>query len=200
MSEQLKHWKSDFGDAYTDRNVVDWKTRLSAWKTMIGDMRLEHIVEVGCNRGHNLKAIYELESVSGNIIGIEPNAKALSKVRNQFPEVAALSGNIFTLPFIDGYADLVFTVGVLIHLHLDDLAKGINEIYRISKKYILCVEYFSEKEITINYRGHDNLLWKRDFKSHYLKLYPKLRVIREGYWDIEDGFDRSHWWLFEKPF
>lgn len=195
---QLDKWQSDFGDAYTERNNIDWGVRLPAWKEMLGGLELQNVIEVGCNRGHNLRAIAEIGSVSGNIVGIEPNATAIDIARRSSSLYSVLRGDAFQLPFIDQYADLVFTAGVLIHIKLENLASVLAEIYRTSARYILCAEYYADQETVIEYRGHSDLLWKRDFKQHYLATFSGLKVIREGYWEIDKGFDRTHWWLFEK--
>jgi len=197
-TEQLKQWESDFGDAYTERNVVSWQSRRTAWQTMIGSLQLGNVVEIGPNRGHNLQTIANLNCVTGQIIGVEPNRKAAETAHARSPRIAVLLGNVFSLPFADNYADLTFTAGVLIHIALPDLAQAVREIYRISRRYILCIEYFAETETIIHYRGRENLLWKRDFKKHYLEYYPDLRLLNFGYWGQEQGFDRAHWWLFEK--
>ena len=79
-----------------------------------------------------------------------------------------------------------------------DIPEALNEIYRVCRRYILAIEYYADEETAIHYRGHDDMLWKRDFKKHYLMQFPDLSIVRSGYWGHEDGFDRSHWWLFEK--
>lgn len=197
-TEQLKQWQSEFGDAYTARNAVDWQVRLPAWQTMIGDLQLQHVVEVGPNRGHNLRAIAELGCASGNIVGVEPNPTAIQIARASSPLFSVLQGSAFELPFVDGYADLIFTAGVLIHISPDDLPRALAQIQRVSRRYILCAEYFAETLTEIVYRGQHDLLWKRNFKQDYLDQFPDLAVVREGYWDADAGFDRTHWWLFEK--
>lgn len=197
-SDQLQAWQGDFGDAYTDRNAIDWQVRLPAWRTMLDGLALENVVEVGCNRGHNLRAIAELGTISGDIVGIEPNDKARRIARTQSSDVTALRGTAYSIPLVDGFADLSFTSGVLIHIALGDLPGALAEIVRVSRRYVLAAEYYAPEETVIEYRGHGNLLWKRDFKAHYLTQFPGLRVVREGYWGPEDGFDRVNWWLFEK--
>lgn len=197
-SNQLNEWQSDFGDAYTERNIVDWKVRLPAWREMIGSLELDHVVEVGCNRAHNLRAIAEIGNVNGNIIGIEPNPTAIAVGRTSSQLYSILRGDAFSLPFVDSYANLVFTAGVLIHISLKDLPRALDQIYRVSRRYILCAEYFAEVETAIEYRGKMDLLWKRDFRQHYLSRFPDLAVVSEGYWEHDSGFDRTHWWLFEK--
>lgn len=194
MTKQIDHWRGAFGDAYTERNKIDWQDLLTKWQEIIGNLELQHVVEVGPNRGHNLRAFHEIGVANGNLIGVELNQHAIQVARTQFPQISVLEGNVFELPFVDAYADLVFTSGVLIHIALADLPAALSEIYRVSGKYIIAVEYFAEQETTIHYRGHDDQLWKRDFKSHYLAQFPDLELVKEGEWTSKE----SHWWLFKK--
>ncbi len=194
----MNPWEGEFGKAYTDRNAIDWRTRLNAFKQMLGDLPIKRVLEIGCNKGHNLTAIAELLGNDSEVIGIEPNQYALELARKSSVNAGVLYGHVFDIPFKDGYFDLVFTCGVLIHISLQDLLKALSEIYRVSKRYILAVEYFAEKETAVTYRGHKNLLWKRDFYKHYITQFPDLTLLRKGYWGPEDGFDRTHWWLLEK--
>lgn len=198
MTYQRKMWESDLGKSYTDRNVIDWRTRLPAFRKMLDGLLVKQVCEVGCNRGHNLIALTELIGEGNNIIGVEPNQYALEIARASSVKIGHLYGHASDLPFKDGYFDLVFTAGVLIHIPLEELSIALSEIYRVSKRYILAIEYFAEDEIAIPYHGHDNLLWKRNFLKHYQTQFPDLDLIRSGYWGPEDGFDRVHWWLLEK--
>ncbi|MDD5145730.1 MAG: methyltransferase domain-containing protein [Candidatus Pacebacteria bacterium] len=194
-TKQIKIWENKFGRDYTDRNVVDPKTRIKMFKKMIGNLDIKTILEVGCNKGHNLAALSKIGKYQ--LIGMEPSEYAIVKGKevSQFP---IIRGNCFGIPFIDSYFDLVFTCGVLIHIEVQDLPKAINEIYRVSKKYILAIEYFSPENTTIHYRGHNDLLWKRDFKKYFLKQKPNLKYLGGGHLEKEDGFDNCNWWLFEK--
>ncbi len=196
-TKQLREWVGDFGDSYTERNVVDWRNRWPAFKAMLSGLPLESILELGCNRGHNLFLLSKLFE-NARIIGIEPNARAVRIAKEAGPKVSVLRADILRIPFRNGHFDLAFTANVLIHIALSDLPGAISEIYRVSRRYILSIEYFDEQETMIHYRGHDDLLWKRNFPKIYKQQFPKLALVESGYWDKEDGFDRSHWWLFEK--
>ncbi|MGQ9874543.1 MAG: pseudaminic acid biosynthesis-associated methylase [Chloroflexus sp.] len=198
MTDQLEMWQNSFGNDYTDRNNIDWQIRLPAFRHMLGGLNIKRVLEVGCNRGHNLIALDHLLGDESDIVGVEPNKHALHLARSATSKVGFLYGTVFDIPFKDRYFDLVFTAGVLIHIPLDNLAVALNEIYRVSKQYILAIEYFAEEETTVYYRGYDNLLFKRDFFSHYQNQFPDLKPVRNGYLASEDGFDRCHWWLFEK--
>lgn len=198
MTKQLEIWGQEFGTAYTDRNVVDWNLRLPAFEEMLSGLPVKQILEVGCNRGHNLIAVKELLGTDNKIVGVEPNQHAREIAQQADPKIEVLDANLFALPFPDGHFDLVFTACVLIHVALEDLPSALDQLYRVSNRYILAIEYFADEETTIHYRGYDDLLWKRDFRDHYQTQFPGLNLIKSGYWDSEHGFDRSNWWLFEK--
>ena len=94
---------------------------------------------------------------------------------------------------------MAFTSGVLIHIHPDDLLDSMGEIHRVAKRYVVCIEYFSDKPEMIPYRGHDDRLFKRDFGSYYLDNFPDLSVVDYGFsWKRLTGLDNLTWWVFEK--
>ena len=71
--------------------------------------------------------------------------------------------------------------------------------HRVARRYIVCVEYFSDQPETIPYRGHSEVLFKRDFGSLWLDCFPDLRVLDYGFfWKRLTGLDNLTWWLFEK--
>jgi pseudaminic acid biosynthesis-associated methylase len=194
MTQQLEMWSGEFGKQYTDRNQVDWRTRVPLLRPMVEGLSLGRVLEVGCNRGHNLVALREILGEEAELIGVEPSPYAREIARSA--GVDARDADAFGLPFADGHFDLVFTAGVLIHVALEHLPRAMREVYRCSRRYILAIEYFSEEETAIHYRGHQDLLWKRSFLRHYQSLFPDLTLVRQGY--VEE-WDRSNWWLLEKP-
>lgn len=194
-TKQVNIWRGKFGNAYTDRNVVDPSEKKPIFKKMFGGLGLKSVLEVGCNRGHNLIALADLFGFEP--VGVEPNPYARRKARLADPRISVIEGTIFDLPFQDKSFDLAFTSGVLIHIRKADLPRAIRELHRVSRRYLLCCEYYDEKETRIPYRGHGELLWKRDFKSHFLKEFPRLKVRRSGHYG-EEIDHRMDWWLFEK--
>jgi spore coat polysaccharide biosynthesis protein SpsF len=159
----------------------------------------ESILEIGANLGINLRALRAL--TAARLFAVEPNDKARS-ILVKDGIVAATdvrSGVASAIDFGDDAVDLAFTSGVLIHIHPDDLLVSLREIYRCSKRWIVCVEYFSDKIEMIPYRGHNDRLFKRDFGSFWLDNFPKLRPVAYGFaWRRVTGLDNLTWWLFEK--
>lgn len=198
-TEQLDAWRGEFGCAYTDRNVEDWRVRLPVFTSIVEGFPIRSALEVGCNRGHNLIAFANLLGEDAQVVGIEPNRHAQRIARASSDRISVLEGNAYDLPFKDGTFDLVFTAGVLIHVSLADLPCALSEIHRVSKRHILALEYFAEEETVIPYRGNDELLWKRNFLKHYQMQFPDLQLRREGFLGPEkQSWDSHTWWLLEK--
>lgn len=203
---QLKAWQGEFGDSYTSRNEYDDRKLafgVQAFGRMLGHRYpIRSVLEVGSNIGLNLWFLSELWGGGVDLYTVEPNAKACEILKSQtrFPLRGIWQGNAFNLPLDDGVVDLAFTSGVLIHIHPDDLARATGEIVRVSRRYVLCAEYFSHEPVEIPYRGQSGLLFKRDFGEFYLTRVPTLQVIDYGFlWEQEFKiFDDINWWLFEK--
>lgn len=206
QTEQLKFWRGDFGNDYIGRNQADAATlraRVALWAKimdpLVGAMP-SSILEVGSNIGNNLRAIGVLSGA--RLHALEPNADARAiLVRDGVVEAAdAMEGFAASIPMADGAVDLAFTSGVLIHIHPNELEASMREVHRVAAKYIVCIEYFSDKPEMIPYRGHDDRLFKRDFGGLYLDLFPDLQVLDYGFaWKRMTGLDNLTWWLFEKP-
>lgn len=205
ITGQLMKWRGDFGDEYVDRNkYADWKMGpgVEAFRLILGKTNIESVLEVGSNIGLNLIFINTLFHGKVKLYAVEPNQKAFGILTSdkRISLKKAWNCDVFQLPPADSSIDLVFTAGVLIHIASDDLARATDEIFRVAKKYILCIEYFSHTPVEVPYRDQMGLLFKRDFGAFYLDRYPKLKCVGYGFlWQREFPlFDNLHWWLFEK--
>src|SRR5437867_2895129 len=105
MTSQLQMWAGDFGKQYTERNPVDWRTVVPYVREILDGLSLSRVLEVGCNRGHNLLALGEVLGGETELVGVEPGAYAREIARAA--GVDARAADAFSLPFPDGYFDLV---------------------------------------------------------------------------------------------
>lgn len=205
-----KIWLEEFGDNYHDRNVLtdeQTKNRVAFFAqifNMTSEMGkkpyLKSIIEVGAGSGNNVKVISKIISDNGlncKLGAIEPNEKA----RTELSKIEGLSVFGTPVPFTDidlGQYDLAFTSGLLIHIPPNDLIAAMRNIYKLSSKYILCMEYFSPVERMISYRGQEEALWTRDYGSIWKDNFP-LTCLGFGFlWKPVTSFDNITWWLFEK--
>jgi spore coat polysaccharide biosynthesis protein SpsF len=190
-------WSGDFGDDYVDRNLGAYDARAPFWTSIVERTTPSRVLEVGCNVGGNLRFIApELEP--GHAYGIDINRKALTKIHEFVPDVNALLESARDLPFRDGWFDLVFSMGVLIHQPEESLPEVIREMARVSSKYLLAGEYFAAETTEVPYRGHEGALFRRDYEAEFRKAVPGLTTVETGHLTADEGFDDITWWLFEK--
>ena len=188
----IDKWRGDLGDDYTTRNQsIDG--RYLMWEKILGSLPdlPNSILEVGANIGLNLNVIDELTDVQ--LIGLEPNQKARSQIVFE-----SIDSTADLIPLEDNAVEMVFTCGVLIHIPLDDLNKACDEIYRVSSRYIICIEYFSDKIEEIIYRGQSGLLWKQDFGKYWMDHYDLSLIDYGFFWREVTGLDNLTYFIFKK--
>lgn len=200
MSEQLDAWTGDFGNSYHQRQTEyhgEVAKREVLWAQVLALLpRLRmNILEVGAGTGVNLEAIRRLYQSIGlvpRIWALEPNDKARAKLIETALIVPGTAQDI-----IDGDRqwDLVFTYGVLIHL--EDPLPAMREIFRVSRRFIFCAEYFAPGPEIIPYR--DGVLLRRnDYGSLWMDNFD-LKLLGYGFvWKRATGLDNVTWWLFER--
>jgi pseudaminic acid biosynthesis-associated methylase len=200
QTSQLDLWRSEFGRDYTDRNDREKPERVETWRRLLdlGDDRTapQRALEVGCNVGWNLEYLRRL-GVS-ELYGVEPQPYAVERARWRGPMFGVLQGTAFDLPFRDRWFDIAFTSGVLIHIAPSTIGEALDEIYRVSRRYIIAIEYDCETEQEVHYRGHSAALWKRDHGALWQSRYPDLCEIRRMSLGAADGYDDCTAHVFEK--
>lgn len=198
-TSQLELWKSAFGREYTDRNDQEKPERVTSWRRLLDGIDTpKRAFEVGCNVGWNLEYLRRLGVEE--LYAVEPQAYAVSRARARNPMFNVMQGTAFDVPFRDGFFDLAFTSGVLIHIAPDTIGAALDEIYRVSKRYIVAIEYGQahQKEQEILYREKQSALWKRDHGAVWQRRYPDLKLVRTLEFGVADGYDDCTANLFEK--
>lgn len=202
-TEQLEKWGGEFGKEYTDRNPTSLEELEVLYQQNYGLGRAElnraflenmlasiRILEVGSNVGTQLLCLQKMGFK--NLYGIEPQAYAVELSKSKTRDINIIKGSGFDLPFKDNYFDLVFTSGVLIHIHPSNIPQVMKEIYRCTKTYIWGFEYYAQEQTEIIYRGHNNLLWKANFSKMFLEQFNDLELVKEKhlpYLDNEQNVD-----------
>ncbi len=204
--KQLAAWSGNFGNEYLRRNRVTpeaidnrKKAFTEIFKNLNSDTKLESILETGCNIGINMHALTKI--TDAKLYGVEPNGKALHMAveNGALNRDRAHKASLQSLPFGCNTVDLVFTSGVLIHVPEQSLEKALSEIYRVSRHYILTLEYFSPTTQAVQYHGHNDFLFKRDYGGLFADAFPDLNHVANGFfWKRTTGMDNLNWWLFRK--
>ena len=193
---QLALWTSTFGASYTDRNDVERPARVDVWRRILDGLAVEHALEVGCNVGWNLR--YLAAAGVPSVWGVEPQTYAIERARRADPSLTIVPGTAFELPFRDRHFDLSFTSGVLIHISPDDLGRALDELYRVTSRYLIAIEYDHPAEVEVSYRGHAGALWKRDHGAVIAARFPALRELRAGFLGPDVGYDDCTYHVFER--
>lgn len=198
-AEQTIFWEGDFGNEYTDRNVIKAGDRVSFFSkilTLAPDIK--SICELGANKGHNLEAL-QMAAPQLELTGVELNRKACAEMASK-SRINAVCESIQNFRPTEKF-DLVFSCGVLIHLPPADLPEVYRRMFELSQKYILINEYFNPVPVEISYRGHSERLFKRDFGGEFIDVVQKrVKLVDYGFlWQrVEPAWDNTTWWLLEK--
>ena len=209
ITEQMEKWAGQFGKEYTDRNALSLEEMETLYKRNYGRTRTElneqflkgidrsvRILEVGSNVGNQLLCLQRMGF--SNLFGIELQNYAVELSKSRTKRINIIEGSAFDIPYKDGYFDLVFTSGVLIHISPSDINIAVAEIYRCTREYIWGFEYFADRYAKITYRGHRNLLWKADFARLYLDQFEDLELVKEEHLNYLDNENVDTMFLLRK--
>jgi len=199
-TEQEKFWVGKFGDDYVERNrqhSLSSNTSLFS-KIFPRTKSIESVIEFGANIGLNLIAIKQLLP-NVDLSAIEINKKSAEELES-LEGVRIYHQSILDF-VVDYQRDFVFTKGVLVHINPDRLQDVYDLLYKTSRRYICLAEYYNPKPVKVDYRGHKNKLFKRDFAGEMLDRFKDLKLLDYGFaYHRDNNFtqDDINWFLLEK--
>lgn len=208
-TQQEKFWAENFGDDYIGRNTFSndqmdefytsqfGVSRSAMNQNFLADIQVDSVLEAGCNIGNQLSMLQSQGKTQ--LYGIEINEKAVEFAKTHTQKMNIVQGSIFDMPFRDGFFDMVFTSGVLIHIHPKDIEQAMREIYRVSKKYIWGFEYYNNEYVMVPYRGNTDRLWKGDFAQKYVELFPDLQIVKREKYKYLTDTNVDEMFLLMKP-
>ena len=100
----------------------------------IKDLGIESALDVGCGEGFTLNKLLE-NNIGKRLEGVDFQKIAIDIGKKLHPELILKQGNIYKLEYKNNSFDLVMETEVL--EHLEDPKKGLKELIRVSKKYLL---------------------------------------------------------------
>lgn len=128
------------------------------------------ILDVPCGVGHYFRKIRELGNL--DYLGIDLDSEAIAVAKEIWKDVSHAKFDVqdaANLNFEDNSFDVVYCYNLL--LHLKDYKKVLEELFRVSKRYIIVRSLFDEEE-SIN---------SVDVAEDYLDVYPTGRVQYNTY-------------------
>ncbi|MDC0865581.1 pseudaminic acid biosynthesis-associated methylase [bacterium] len=201
-TEQEKFWAEEFGSDYINRNKGSklLASNLNFFSKALAQAdQLDSCIEFGANIGMNLKAL-KLLYPDIEMSGVEINKEAASELKNLIGDENVYLDSIFDWKPKTTY-NLTLIKGVLIHINPNKLDLVYKKLYDASDQFILLCEYYNPAPVTINYRGYDDRLFKRDFAGEMLNKYPSLSLLDYGFSyhkDVAFPQDDITWFLMKK--
>lgn len=133
--------EQDFRTKYVKTNFVTRKL-LGGFFNGIGELLREpglsdvrSAIEVGCGEGFSTQKLREMLPRDATFRASDVEQRLVNEAREKNPGVTIERESIYELPHADNSFDLVFVLEVL--EHLDDPAKALAEVCRVSKKWVI---------------------------------------------------------------
>ena len=201
-TEQEAFWAGEFGDEYIARNVGDQllASNLSLFSRALTQANgLASCIEFGANVGMNLRALKLLYPAQEQA-AVEINASAVEVLRKTLGPGSVFHASLLEYAPARQY-DLVLIKGVLIHIDPAQLTRVYDALYQATGRYLMVCEYYNPSPVTIEYRGHSDRLFKRDFCGELMERFPTLRLLDYGFVYRRDRnfpLDDVTWFLMER--
>ena len=145
--QDIMEYDKEFWDKYADENESRNNDEFTKFLTDLArSLHCTSVLEIGCGTGIDLRKFDD----SFEIHGVDLNNHALELAKKNITNGKFYKEDITKLPFEDASVDFVFTHKLLNYLDDETLDKGVSEMFRVSKKYIVNCELFGENEETIN--------------------------------------------------
>ena len=157
-------------------------------------------IEFGSNIGLNIRALKKIYPDQEHLV-IEINKKAVEYLKEFISEENIINDTIINFKPFKKW-DLVLIKGVLIHINPEMLSKIYLSLVNSCNKYLLINEYYNPKPVSIDYRGHSEKLYKRDFAGEILDSFPEMKLIDYGFLYERDPIHKrvgsTNWFLLKK--
>ncbi len=193
-AERLKaFWKKE-SEKYAARTLpYNHPYRLEYAKFLL-QLNPKKTLEVGCNACQNLLAIYTLNP-HVELYGCDIAPVACFTPPPNIAQDAIINvreASVYSPPYPDNFADVVFTLGLLTHIPPQDADRAVSELIRVSSEYIVIRE---DAEILGDgsYQGEPNAVFTHDYQA----LFNKCKTV---YSDVSThlGYVKRYTGVFEK--
>lgn len=185
--EKFNHFKSQLQKTNESRMwIIDKLLTLKGVKK---------VLEIACGPGLDLEYMYkEVDKLPFSYTGLDYTPKFIEMLKEEYPQHEFVTANAMDIPFKDNSFDVVYTRHSL--EHVSDPHKELDEMFRLSKKYII-IGWFRLVDTET----------KMQIKSNKYGEYPLHDLNREEFetkiseWGtVEDTFilNNNECWLVKK--
>lgn len=131
----------------------------------------DSVLDVGCGTGIDYPAFIDLGM---EYIGVDITPKFITRFKELHPEADVRLASSLNLPFEDESFDVVYSGGVIQHMHPDEYPEAIREMWRICKKGLILT---TSKRFTPRVNVIQKLRGGQVYDNHY-GMTPFLHIIR----------------------
>jgi ubiquinone/menaquinone biosynthesis C-methylase UbiE len=184
-SEHSRQWWTN-RDAALSSSQSYWDSRDSAVRQLIGQtiagLDGDRLLEIGCHAGPNLYACARRKKFS-RIAGTELSPQAMAFARQHLPPeigpVEIVEARADALPFADSSFDIVLTGAVLVCIGPDEILQSLNDILRVSRRWVVLAEPYSDRQKDATITGRidrypNTTYWVRNYAG---LLKDKARLV-----------------------
>lgn len=180
-SAQETFWAGEFGDDYVERCQGEAlsASRTAVWAKILSSCGpVNSVTEFGANIGLNMEAFRRLLPRAA-LHAVEINARAVEKLR-QRNDVDVHHGSLIdTAP--NSVSDIAVSCGVLIHIAPELLDRAYDQLAAAARHAVVISEYYNPTPVDVDYRGHQQRLFKRDFAGEFLDRHPEFKLVDYGF-------------------
>ena len=189
LSSQHGYWKDRgsvymeeiLNSGYLEREIFFQDMLVNYLKTI----EFNSFFEAGCGFGWNVRRVKEVFP-NARVGGLDFSLSQLNNAGEYLKgcPISVANGDNCAMAFKDNAFDVGFSLGVFMNIHPDKIESALKEMIRVSKKYIIHIEY-DENHTTQKLR--EKRAFKTNIVSHnYKALYEKLGMEIMDFKTYED--------------
>lgn len=145
---------------------------------------IKKLIDIGCGAGDFTLDLAVKYSQFEKIVGIDFLKEKVDIARQkaeQFKNVFFFEADLLDMPFADRSFDVAICINVLHHVHVDDYNKAIEELARVTDKYLI-LEIRNKKNIfNFWYKYVVIPLFYRDLPVHDVSISEVNNLIKNDY-------------------
>jgi len=186
-------YDTELWDKYTDDNANEQYPEISSFiYNVCIALGAKNVLEAGSNVGNDLISFPK----NFDVHGVDRNAHALEIAKKRHPNFTFKNESLSKISYPDSHFDLVFTRDVLVHVPKDEIKQSITELHRISKKWIMHMEYYGKDGQMIEWKRGQDRLWYRNMKELWSDF--NVQIISDDEIPVELDFGKNRITIIRK--
>lgn len=184
--KNIKLWdkfylKKEYIPEYPDKCVQDF------FRHHLNQNKKIKVIDIGCGSGSNL---FFLKKKRFDVYGVDNSLEAINfiKKKDKSLDKKLFNCSFTKLPFKKNFFEAAISIGVFYYEDLENIKKGIDELYRVLKKNGLARIYLISNKDKKNIKNFKKVSkgWEKNMRLVFLnfnqikKLFQKFREVMIG--------------------